>query len=249
MFEVYGPGQIAIILGVYLFAASAKGVTGLGFSTVCLAPLALTVGLKETLPLLLIPSISSNVLVMMGAGEFRATCTRFWPMLLATLPGIVLGLWLLASVDGVAAGAALGVVLIVWCLFAFAKPAVQLPNRLERPLAPVSGFLTGTVNGLTGSQVMPSMPYLMSLPLSRNMFLQAINLSFTLSSLVMAIGLTGLGLMTVEAIVISTVGISCAWAGIRLGERLRHRLSPDQFRIAVLGMLSLMGMVLVVRAF
>ncbi|MEM6622908.1 MAG: sulfite exporter TauE/SafE family protein, partial [Pseudomonadota bacterium] len=70
MFQVYAPEEIAIIFAVYFLAATAKGVTGLGFSTVCLAPLAITVGLKATLPLLIIPSISSNLLVMAGAGEF-----------------------------------------------------------------------------------------------------------------------------------------------------------------------------------
>lgn len=248
MFQVYAPEEIAIIFAVYFLAATAKGVTGLGFSTVCLAPLAITVGLKATLPLLIIPSISSNLLVMAGAGEFRPTIRRFWPMLMATLPGLLLGLWLLSTVDGVMAGAALGVVLIAWCLFAFAKPELKLPPRLERPLAPISGFLTGAVNGLTGSQVMPSMPYLMALPLSRDMFIQAINLSFTLSSLVMAVGLTRLGLMTVEAVVISTIGIACVWAGIRIGEKVRSRLSPEQFRLAVLVMLTLLGAVLIVRA-
>ncbi|MEM7742737.1 MAG: sulfite exporter TauE/SafE family protein [Pseudomonadota bacterium] len=248
VFAVYGPGEIAIVFAVYLFAATAKGVTGLGFSTVCLAPLALTVGLKETLPLLLIPSVVSNILVMVGAGSFGAACGRFWPMLLTTVPGVIVGLWLLASVDGVAAGAALGVVLILWCAFAFAKPEMRLPARLERPLSPASGLLTGIVNGLTGSQVMPSMPFLMSLSLPRDVFLQAINLSFTLSSLVMAVGLTRLGLMTLDAVVISTCGIACVWIGIRLGSRIRHKLSPDQFRLMVLAMLCVMGLTLIARA-
>lgn len=249
VFEVYGPGEIALVFAVFFFAATAKGITGLGFSTTCVAPLALVIGLKETLPLLLIPSITSNVMVMAGAGEFRPTMRRFWAMLAATAPGVVLGLWLLGGADGALAGAALGVALMAYCAFAVARPDIRLPDRLERPLGPISGFLTGTVNGLTGSQVMPSMPYLMSLHLPRDMFLQAINASFTLSSLIMAVGLTTLGLMTVPALVISTIGIVFASLGIRLGERVRSKLAPEQFRLAVLGMLSLMGVALIVRGF
>ena len=88
--------QITAILATYLFAATAKGVTGLGFSTTCLPILALLVGLKEALPLVLIPSICSNIVVMRQAGRFGETLRRFWPMLLALLPGLVLGLWTLA---------------------------------------------------------------------------------------------------------------------------------------------------------
>ena len=128
----YSAWQVAAILATYLFAATAKGVTGLGFSTTCLPFLAMTVGLKEALPLLIIPSVSSNLVVMYGAGHFQETLYRFWPMLLATVPGLIIGLWALALVDGRLAGGVLGVVLILWCLFSYAKPELRLPNRWER---------------------------------------------------------------------------------------------------------------------
>ena len=232
---------------VYFGAATSKGITGLGFSTTCLPFLALTVGLKEALPLLIIPSVASNLIVQVGAGRLLPTLRRFWPMLLATVPGLLLGLWLLGSVDGRTAGAVLGAVLVAWCVFSFAKPEMRLPPRLERPLAPVSGFFTGLFNGITGSQVMPSMPFLMALHLERRMFIQAINCSFTLSSVIMMIGLSRLGLVPISAIWIGTAGIAVAFLGVRLGERIRDQMNPDQFRIAVLSMLAVLGLSLVIR--
>jgi len=240
--------QVLAILATYLFAATAKGVTGLGFSTMCLPFLALVVGLKDALPLIIIPSIASNLVVMYGAGRFAETVGRFWPMLLATVPGLVLGLWALSGVDGQQAGGVLGVVLLLWCGFSFAKPDLRVPARRERFLGPLSGFLTGTVNGLTGSQVMPSMPYLMALHLDRNVFVQAINCSFTLSSVIMAIGLERLGLFTAGGAVVSVIGTAFAFLGLSLGERIRNRMSPDVFRIALLVMLAIMGGSLIVRA-
>ncbi len=244
----YTSWQIAAILATYLLAATAKGVTGLGFSTICLPFLAVTVGLKEALPLIIIPSISSNLLVMCKAGRFAETMRRFWPMLLATVPGLLVGLWALSLIDGRQAGGVLGVVLMLWCAFAYAKPELQLPGKWESVLGPVSGFLTGTVNGLTGSQVMPSMPYLMSLHLERNAFIQAINCSFTLSSVIMAIGLNHLGLFTTDAVLVSVIGTGFAFLGLNFGERIRNRLSPDAFRLAILAMLSVMGVSLLIRA-
>lgn len=249
MFDLYSPAQIAFIFAVYLFAATAKGVTGLGFSTICLAPLALVVGLKAALPLLIVPSVSSNILVMVGAGQFGQTLRRFWPMLMATVPGLLLGLWLLGAVDGARAGAVLGVVLLVFVVFSFARPNMRLPARLEAPLQPLSGLLTGVVNGITGSQVMPSMPFLMALHLERNMFIQAINCSFTMSSLIMIAGLAQLGLLTLDALLVSILGTVFALSGIRLGERIRHRLSPGTFRLAILVMLTAMGISLILRGF
>ena len=245
MFLDFSALQIAAILGAYVFAATAKGITGLGFSTTCLPILALLVGLKDALPLVIIPSVCSNLVVMRQAGHFRATVRRFWPMLLATLPGLALGLLTLSYIDGVQAGAIFGVTLLLWCGFSFAKPDLRLPNGWERPLAPVSGFVTGALNGMTGSQVMPSVPFLMTLHLDRNQFIQACNCSFTLSSFVMAFGLGQLGLFPRDALVISILGTCFIFVGLRMGSAIRHRLSEKLFRLGVLAMLSLMGLGLI----
>ena len=165
-------------------------------------------------------------------------------MLAATVPGVALGLWALASVDGPLAGA----VLVAWCVFAYVNPDMRLPAAWVRPLGTVSGFMTGALKGITGSQVMPVMPYLMALQLDRNLFIQAINCSFTLSSLIMAFGLNRLGLFTTDAVILSVAGVALAFGGVRLGERIRNRLSPDRFRLALLAMLVLIGASLMARA-
>ncbi|MEL7254261.1 MAG: sulfite exporter TauE/SafE family protein [Pseudomonadota bacterium] len=237
--------QFAMILATYMFAATAKGITGMGFSTTCLPILALVVGLKEALPLVVIPSICSNLIVMRQAGRFGETVARFWPMLLALLPGLALGLWVLSGIDGVQAGAVLGVILLLWCAFSLAKPDLRLPAHLERPVAPISGCITGFINGLTGSQVMPAVPFLMMLGLDRSLFIQAINCSFTLSSLVMVVGLAQLGLFGRDDLLVSALGACLVLFGIRMGEAVRHRLSERWFRNVVLGMLTVMGMGLI----
>ena len=238
--------QVIAIIATYVFAATAKGITGLGFSTTCLPILALTVGLKDALALVVIPSLCSNLVVMRQAGRFGETVRRFWPMLLALLPGLALGLWTLSRVEGEEAGAVLGVILLLWCAFTLATPNLSLATKWERPLGPISGCLTGFINGLTGSQVIPAVPFLMMLNLDRNLFVQAINCSFTLSSLVMAVGLGQLGLFSTDALIVSVLGTCFVFFGLRLGTAVRHRLSETWFRNAVLTMLSLMGLGLIV---
>ena len=89
-----------------------------------------------------------------------------------------------------------------------------MPMRLpmERPAAPAVGLLTGTINGLTGSQVLPITPFLMSLEMPRGTFLHTLNLSFTLSSFTMAAALAGLGLMTCDAALVSLCGVVLSMA-------------------------------------
>ncbi|MBT5416299.1 MAG: sulfite exporter TauE/SafE family protein [Rhodospirillaceae bacterium] len=239
------PLALGIAGAAYFYAAFVKGLTGLGFSTSCIAWLVLAFGLHEALPLLIVPSVASNLMVMAEAGHVRETARRFWPLYLGLLPGLLLGLWLLGHIDPQTGAAILGVVLIGYSLFALARPDIVLAPRLERPLGPPTGFLTGLVNGMTGSQVMPVLPYFMALRLDPSRFVQAINISFTLSSLVMVLGLSRLGLMTWEAAAISTAGIVPVFFGVRLGAKVRRRLSPDQFRLAVLALLAVLGVILI----
>jgi len=242
------PNLLAIACAAFFFAAFSKGITGMGFATTCLPILALTIGLEIALPLVLVPSVASNIIVQIEAGHFRESLRRFWPMLVAAMIGVVIGLALLTWMETRLAAAALGGVLIVYGLFALRTPNLTLPPHLEKPLGPVTGLLTGIVNGLTGSQLMPVLPYLMALHLDRERFVQAINCSFTLSSLVMAAGLSKIGLMNVETTLVSALGVVPVWIGLKLGGKVRQRLSPELFRKLVIYMLMVSGVLLLARA-
>lgn len=242
------PALFAIACAAFFFAAFSKGITGMGFATTCLPLIALAAGLEAALPLVLVPSVASNIIVQVEVGHFRESVRRFWPMVLAAMIGVVLGLILLDGMDKRYAAAVLGVVLIVYGLFALKTPNLALPQKYEKPLGPVTGLTTGVINGLTGSQLMPVLPYLMSLHLDRERFVQAINCSFTASSLVMAAGLSKIGLMTWETALISTIGIVPVWIGLKLGGNIRRRLSPELFRKLVIYMLMASGVLLLARA-
>ena len=240
---------ITIIACAYFVAAFVKGATGLGFSTSALPILALGVGLKTGMPLVIIPSLVSNSIIMAQAGHFRETVSRFWPMFLATIPGILIGLAVLEMVDSILAGAVLGLVLMNYGAITLFRHGKPLSDKLARALAPVSGFATGLINGITGSQVMPVLPFLLSMRLEPKKFLQAINISFSLSSIVMALGLSRLGLMTIETVWISLAGLVPVYLGTKLGTRVRDRMDAETFRKVVLIMLIIFGVILVGKLF
>ena len=241
-------GDILVVCGAFLFAGLVKGTTGLGFATTALSFLVYAIGLKEALPLLIVPSVVSNLIVMRDAGHFRATLIQFRLMYAAAPVGIFIGLALLMWLEPTISSAILGLVLIIYGVITITQPAFRLPTALARRLEIPVGFTTGLVNGVTGSQVMPVLPYLLSLPLERNVFIQAINISFTISSVVFAIGLAWLGLFTVDTTQISFVGLVAMLVGLKLGIPIRRRLPQSSFRRAVLGLLVLLGAGLVLRS-
>lgn len=238
---------ILAILLAYLTAASLKGVTGIGFSTISMGLLASMVDLKLAIPLVIIPSVSSNILVMIQAGRFTETLRRFRYVFLSVIPGVLIGLWILGSVDSRFASMVLGVVLCVYGIWGLRNIAFALPARLEKLLAAPVGFVTGIINGVTGSQVMPILPYLLALRVDKEVFVQACNISFTLSSAIMMAGLWKLDLVNSTVLWISAAGIIPAALGINLGGRLRQRLSEERFHKLVLILLIGLGLNLALR--
>ncbi len=85
---------------------------------------------------------------------------------------------------------------------------------------------------------MPVVPFLMSLHLGRNVFIQAANCSFTMSSLIMMVGLGYLGLFTGSDVVISTLGVLCVFIGVKVGTAIRERLSEKIFQKMILSILT-----------
>lgn len=235
------------ILIAYVVAASIKGLTGIGFSTSCLPIMALRLDLKVAIPLVIIPSIVSNIAVMVQAGGFKEALKRFWPLYLGSVPGLLLGLSLLIAIPVAATKAILGLVLIAYALWAWFNRPAYLSDKWERLLKAPAGFCTGFINGLTGSQVMPSLPYLLSLNLHKNDFVQAINISFTLSSLVLLVSMNRLGYLPPETFLFAVAGLVPVLGTLYVAGRMQKRLSGDSHRKLVLGFLLFMGMILLLK--
>lgn len=92
------------------------------------------------------------------------------------------------------------------------------------------GLATGMIAGATGTLVLPVVPYLNALGLKRDELVQAMGLSFALSSLTLGVILAGQSAAALEGIATSLLAVLPALLGMALGQRLRHRIAPDRFR-------------------
>ncbi len=238
---------IAFVLLSYLFASFLKGITGLGFSTICLPILTSLIEPKVSIPLVILPSLTSNVLVMVQAKRLREAFSRFWLVYISAVPGLILGVYILQSADSSISRAILGIVLAVYGAWALRSRTNALSRKSEVWLSSPVGLCTGVVIGMTGSQVMPVLPFMLSLKLNRETFVQAINISFTFSSIIMLILLNRFGLLKLETLGVSFVGIVPVAIGIFLGGRLRRSLKEETYRKAVLIFLLVIGVSLIAR--
>jgi uncharacterized protein len=231
------------------FAGVIKGATGLGYSSCALPFLVPAVGLKSAIALLIIPALVSNIQVVVTTGHFRETLSRFALLYIAMGPGIIAGSATLNYIDIRIATAALGSVIAGYAIFAIVRPPWSIGSAAERALQIPVGVLNGFVTGLTGSQVMPLFPYIMSLGLDPNRLVQAINLTVTLATAILAIALMMIGVVTIQTGLYSGLAIIPAMAGVALGTSARRHIPGAHFRTLVLVVLLCMGGGLMLSAF
>ena len=175
---------------VFLLAGLVKGVVGLGLPTLAMALLALAMPPAQAAALLILPSLVTNVWQMRPWPTLAPMTRRLWPM----QPGVVAGTLFAASLLGAPTRAsalqALGPALLVYGLWGLSGARVpEVPARVDRVLCPLVGAVTGLVTAATGVFVIPAVPYLQALGLSRDELVQAMGLSFTVSTVALAAGL------------------------------------------------------------
>ena len=232
------------IIFALVFSAFIKGSLGLGFSTICLAVLVNVIELKTAISIVILPSLVSNLIVMLEAGKLRISLKTFWLMILMTIPGMLLGLQLLRQTDNSLSVKLLAIVLFLYGCWGLRNRQFEIPNALIRTLNPIVGLITGMVNGATGSQIFPVMPYLLSLKLPKDVLVQTINLSFTLSSLIMLASLSHLDALNTSSILTYSLGILPVMLGVYMGGKIRKRLDQERFKKAVMILIIILGLLL-----
>jgi uncharacterized membrane protein YfcA len=199
--------------------------------------------------ILIIPSFVTNVWQMLVGRDTFRLMRRLWPMMLCIVIGTVLGSRLLVIVDPVWSGRTLGIALIAYAVYALLSPTVSTSERIERWLSPIVGIVTGVVTGATGVFVIPAVPYLQSLGLQKDDLVQALGLSFTVSTVALAAGLLAHGAFRLDQIGLSLLAVLPALVGMWLGSIVRQRISPKTFRRCFLLFLVVLGLELALRPF
>ena len=241
------PLLLSFVIFAICFSAFIKGALGLGFSTICLAILANAIPLKDAIAIVLIPSLLSNIQVMIGAGNFRISVKTFWPMLLTAIVGMMVGLQFLLSADTRISVATLGVILIIYGFWGYFNQTFRIRDESIPRLNPIVGFLTGIVNGATGSQIFPIMPYLLSLNISKEVLVQTINLSFTICSLIMMATMWNVGVLNASLALSYSAAIVPVVIFVWLGAKLRARFSESLFRRLAMLLVIVLGIGLVMK--
>jgi uncharacterized membrane protein YfcA len=240
---------LAEVFGIFLLAGFVKGVIGLGLPTVAIGLLGVIMTPAQAAASLVVPSFVTNVWQAAVGPALCSLAKRLWPM----FAGIFVGAWASAGIltgkDSTIASGALGVVLAIYALLGLSRIHFSVPARAERWLAPLIGMATGVVTGATGVFVLPMVPYLQALDLERDELVQALGLSFLVSTVALAVVLVGSGDLHLSESQRAAAALVGALLGMGVGKVVRGSIRPGTFRLFFFGGLLLLGAHLVLRAF
>jgi len=240
--------MLAATAGAYLLAGLVKGVIGLGLPTVAIGALGLMMTPTQAAAILVVPSLVTNVWQFATGGDLLALMRRLWPLLAGICLGTWIGVLLLPGGSAAEATVWLGAALAVYAALGLFKVDFSVPERTEVWLGLIVGIATGVISVATGIFAVAA-PYVQALKLERGRMVQALGLSFTVSTITLALALAHGGEMNSTLVLPSLVALGAALIGMALGQLVRGRISAETFRLWFFTGLLLLGAHLALRGF
>jgi uncharacterized protein len=233
--------------GAFLLAGFVKGVIGLGLPTVSIGLLGLLMTPAEAAAILVVPSLVTNIWQAAAGGKVLALARRLWPMLAGICIGTFIGVALLPRDNNGRATVWLGLALVFYAAFGLFKGHFSVPRRAEMWLGLLIGAMTGAITVATGIFVMPGTPYIHSLEFERDRLVQALGLSFSVSTVTLGLTLAYASELTTSLAWPSLVALVAALVGMQLGQLIRGRVKEQTFRLYFFVGLFLLGAYLALR--
>jgi uncharacterized membrane protein YfcA len=228
------------LAAVFFAAGLVKGISGMGLPTVAMSLLGLLMPTAAAAALTTLPALATNAAQCLGP-HGRLLLRLLWPAWL----GLALATLLAPGLDDAALAQAaprlLGTVLLAYGAWGLWRPQLPALHGHRRAIGALAGVATGCVTAATGVFVLPLVPYLQMLRLERAALVQALGLSFTVSTVALGIGLWANDAVPLHQVGMSAFAILPALAGMWLGGWLRGRIAAETFRRWFFAGLALLG--------
>jgi len=254
MIAGFSASLLLILVVVLLVSGAVNGLAGFGFALVGTMALATVIEPATAVVLMIIPILSANATLVseLSVPELQRCGRRFWPLMLAALVGTIIGMAVIDRLPGAPVRVGLG--LITLAFVGSRGSTLPLPSLggvdsgIDRGatgvmlvVGGVSGLLFGATN--VGVQLVA---YLRSFDLSHGLFVSVVAMVFLGINAVRVAAAGALGLYPSAAVVaLSVAAVVPSVLGVAIGRRLRRRVDSRHRAIAVLGLLTIIGVRLI----
>ncbi len=232
---------------VVCVASMVKGAIGFGFPLLAVPLLSSIMGPRVAIPVVAIPTLLSNLLVIRRGGAGQAA-GALWTLLAGTAVGTAAGALLLGVLNPRLATGLVGVVALFYVIATTLRLTFRVPAAAVRRAGPAFGLLAGLMGGTTGISSPLLASYLHMLRLEKREFVFWITMTFFVVNIVQVVTYFRLGLY--EGPVLTTAVLACApmVIGTLGGLALQDRLEPRLFERIVLAVVFFASANLVARS-
>ncbi|MBM9537522.1 TSUP family transporter [Desulfobulbus alkaliphilus] len=229
---------------IFLFAGIVQGLTGFGAGLLAIPLLCLVMDVKSAVSLCI---LSTLIISTTMAYDLRRLLDhrKILPLLLGSLPGVVVGTMLLRMVDQGLIKNLLGILLVgVSCLNLLFSPRALNPSLIWGYLA---GFLSGVINALLAAGGPPAIIYTTLHDWKKD------EIKATLTGFFMLVGYYTAGVHTFSGLIDTrilsyfAVTLPFVFAGTIIGSRISERINRRLYVQVVYGVLMVLGLLMLVK--
>jgi uncharacterized membrane protein YfcA len=226
---------------IFLLAGLTQGLTGFGAALVALPLLCFFLDIKTVVPLCVLNSVIITVTL---AIQLRTTLTlkKIMPLCIASIPGIIVGVTLLKSVDTVVMRFLLGLLLALYALYNLSMSL--RPRRLHQAYSWIAGFFSGAIRAAFSAGGPPAIIYATLNDWSKDEIKATLAGFFLFNSCITAIihGLSGV--TTGQSLMLFIVSAPFVLAGTVGGSLLYRILPGEKYRTIIFIFLFIMGILM-----
>ena len=238
---------IAVCTAAILCGGLIKGTLGVGLPLFAVPVMSLFISSTQAIALVSVPVLVSNIWQVWQEGSLKTSMKRFWPLMLTQAVVTIFSVYWTLSFSVKELNAVLAFALIVAVVLMAFKPSFNISPKKEPAISALVGVTSGLLGGASSLMGPIVISYMMSLKLSRDEFVGCISVIYLNAAWPLYLAMWHFGRMSLDDVGYSFLAIVPMFLGLQAGRSIRHRLSEETFRKALLGFLMVVAVLLLFR--
>jgi uncharacterized membrane protein YfcA len=226
---------------ILFLSALIRQLTGFGHALLAIPLVTLVVGIRTASPLVTLAGVVIGLVATLRSWRM-VEYKSLWPLVIASILGIPLGIWLFQHAPEALVLRLLGSVLIGYSTYCLLTP--NLPYFQSGLLAWVLGFVAGILGGAYNTSGPPIVIYAGLRRWSPTVFRATLQPYFLITSAIAASGHLWAGLWSQEVIWLFLYSLPAIAVGLWIGERITLLISKETFNRLIYGFLIVTGALL-----
>lgn len=235
---------LLIVVAIIFLSSLTRSALGFGDALIAMPLLTMVIDIKTTTPVVGLVATTIAV-VILGSNWQHADFHAAWRLIIASLAGIPIGIFLLTSAPEAFVKAVLGIVLILFSTYSLLMP--HLPSIEDENYGFLFGFVAGILGGAYNTNGPPAVIYGSLRQWPPRSFRVTLQAYFFPTGFMILAGHALAGLWTAAVFKFYLAALPAILIAIWLGGIFNRRIDVRQFGRVVYLFLLIIGIMMVIR--